>query len=56
MIKGIFQNMTTKGKGMLALSITSFTLYALAGTAMMLLGVDMMKMITSGREVALSHY
>ena len=56
MIKGIFQNMTAKGKGMLALSITFFTLYALAGTAMMLLVVDMIKMITSGREVALSHY
>ena len=56
MIKRIFENMTAKGKGLLALSIVFFTLYALAGTAMMLLVIDMIKKITAGQDITLSHY
>lgn len=56
MIKRIFQSMTSKGKFMLILSIVLFTLYALSGTAMMLLLLDMIKSILSGQEMTLSHY
>lgn len=56
MINRIFQSMTSKGKSMLILSIVLFTLYALSGTAMMLLILDMIKKIISGQEMTLSHY
>ncbi|MTI60070.1 MAG: ABC transporter ATP-binding protein [Firmicutes bacterium] len=56
MIKRIFQSMTSKGRFLLILSIVLFTLYALSGTAMMLLLLDMIKKIIAGQEMTLSHY
>ena len=56
MIEKIFRSMTPKGKSMLILSIVLFTLYALSGTAMMLLVLDMIKEILAGQEMTLSHY
>lgn len=48
--------MTSKGRFLLILSIVLFTLYALSGTAMMLLLLDMIKKIIAGQEMTLSHY
>ncbi|WP_449240982.1 ABC transporter ATP-binding protein [Desulfoscipio gibsoniae] len=56
MIKKIFQSMTSQGKFLLTLSIVLFTLYALSGTAMMLLLLDMIEKIIAGQEMTLSHY
>lgn len=56
MIKRIFQSMTSQGKSLLILSIVLFTLYALSGTAMMLLLLDMIKKIIAGQEITLSYY
>lgn len=56
MIKRIFQSMTSQGMFLLILSIVLFTLYALSGTAMMLLLLDMIKKIIAGQEMTLSHY
>lgn len=48
--------MTSQGKFLLTLSIVLFTLYALSGTAMMLLLLDMIEKIIAGQEMTLSHY
>jgi len=56
MIKKIFQSMTSKGIFLLLLSIILFTLYALSGTAMMLLLLDMIKKIILGQKITLSYY
>ncbi|MDC7127269.1 MAG: ABC transporter ATP-binding protein [Spirochaetales bacterium] len=56
MIKQILGNLSSKGKGVLILSIIFFVLYALTGTAMMLLVINMIEKITSGQQVILSHY
>ena len=41
MIKQILGNLSARGKGILILSIIFFVLYALSGTAMMILVIDM---------------
>lgn len=56
MIKRIFSHLTAKGKRSLAVSILFFVFYALAGTAMMLLVVDMVEKLTTGQAVNLVPY
>lgn len=56
MIKQIFDMMTPRCRGLLALAVAFFVLYALAGTATMLLVLDLTAKIIEGRPVALTRY
>lgn len=56
MIKKILENFTAKGKTMLTLAIVFFVLYALAGTAMMLVILDMIEKLTNRQPIDLSSY
>jgi ATP-binding cassette, subfamily B, bacterial IrtB/YbtQ len=56
MIRKILGNLTTKGKGMLVIAIVFFVLYALAGTAIMLVVLDMIRKIIDGQSVTLGYY
>jgi len=56
MIKRIFENLSRQGKGLVVLAITFFTLYALAGTAVMLLTLDMLRKIVESEPIMLINY
>lgn len=56
MINKIIKSITPRGRHLLFLSIAFFTMYALSGTAMMLLLLNMIEKILQGQEITLSYY
>lgn len=56
MINRIFKTLTFKGKLMLIIAVIFFTLYALAGTGIMLVTLDMLEKITSKQSITLVNY
>lgn len=56
MVKQILNILTAKGKGVLAVAIIFFVLYALAGTAIMLVVLDLLDRLTAGHPVELMTY
>ena len=56
MISTIFNYMTKKGKGMLVLSILTYTLKALTGAGMILVILNMLGKITEGQTTNLAKY
>jgi ATP-binding cassette subfamily B protein len=56
MINRILENLTNKGKFLVILAIVFFTLYALAGTAIMIVTLDMLDKIILSEPVSLKNY